>query len=397
MEYDFVEGLDPTPLGVVGASELLQMIKQALPESNRGGIIFATLNNATLSLATNPHLKRYALIDITNPIVPVLRIYDGTSWIQVQPGVGGVTNAMLAGAIAVSKLVAGAPSTFLQTDLGGNIVWAPFVYPAGSIDPLTKLSGAAPATADMFLKVDFTGTSLVFETLNAANYLNLNTVGIDRLMLYAGGSDKFLKLNLGGSAWEITTLNAANYIATNGLVVGKITPGGALQILRTNATATGTEWFAPLWGSGKYVQVSEQYASGTPAVAWGGAGWIARTLNTIDKDEIGTITLPGGVINIPAGTYTFKAEAVLANGAFTRLRLVNTTGGGSSVINTGLSATMGGLAQTVTVAGKFTVGAIVNTFELQQITSAGAGARIGDPGTLGVPEKYTQLELWKEA
>jgi len=104
----FIEGINPTATFGGYASVLLQLIRQAIPSSTYGMILFDT--TAPDVTGSNAWRKTCVWLNLTNPNIPTVNVYkEGTSpgWINVNNiiGNGAISTAMIAnGAVTLPKL-----------------------------------------------------------------------------------------------------------------------------------------------------------------------------------------------------------------------------------------------------------------------------------------------------
>ena len=205
VENDFVEGIDPTPLTEITQSELLQLIRQALPESNRGLIIYSA---SSPDIVSNPHLTRYLWIDVS--IFPATINYYNTttaSWEPIPLGAGVIVNDMIAdGTIDLSKLdISGAnPLDLIRVNAGGTALeFFAFTIGAGSLN-INTLDASGAAVGDL-LKVNGSNV-LEFFTLDALNYIATNAMPLNRLV--KGTAYYLLGLNSVGNPTYVRLTNS---------------------------------------------------------------------------------------------------------------------------------------------------------------------------------------------
>lgn len=233
LEYDLTEGLDPTPLSSISASQLLQMIRQAAPHSNKGFIIYSSLKPDTTN---NPRYKTFFWVDISkNP--NQVNYWDTVlgDYTPVTAGNASVSTASIQNqAVTPAKIQPGPASTFLQTDVGQNVVWAPFAIQDGTL-PITKLVKPTVALAVLRLKADKSALEWAF--INPLDYLN-------------GIPPAFIE-NTGGAGGYVLTLDSTltptwiaipNAVPDHSITTNKIAAGLAKSVLQTNATGDGVEW-----------------------------------------------------------------------------------------------------------------------------------------------------------
>jgi len=104
----FIEGINPTATFGGYASVLLQLVRQAIPSSTYGMILFDT--TAPDVTGSNAWRKTCVWLNLTNPNIPTVNVYkEGTSpgWVNVNNiiGNGAIVTAMIAdGSVTLPKL-----------------------------------------------------------------------------------------------------------------------------------------------------------------------------------------------------------------------------------------------------------------------------------------------------
>ena len=150
------------------------------------------------------------------------------------------------------------------------------------------------------------------------------------------------------------------------------------------------------------VQIADVKSAGVAAGTFSSGAWRTRVLNTIDIDELGTITLSSNQVTLQPGTYEFEASAPAFRVDRHRVRLHNITdnttvqfGQGAFSNNNQISTYNVGDLTVSSVSGKFTITSS-KVFELQhrcQTTVSDNG--FGQETNFGDPERYAVIRFWK--
>jgi hypothetical protein len=122
----FIEGINPTATFGGYASVLLQLIRQAIPSSTYGMILFDT--TAPDVTGSNAWRKTCLWLSLANPSVPTLNVYKelpSPGWVNVNNiiGNGAIVNAMIANnAVTLAKLATtgGAANQLIRVNAGGG-------------------------------------------------------------------------------------------------------------------------------------------------------------------------------------------------------------------------------------------------------------------------------------
>lgn len=241
-ENDVQAGADISSLASVTQAQMMQMVNQSTPLSNRGLIIcFAGSAGGAAGvgfpdITNNPRFVRYLWIDTEVPTNPVIKRYSGiyagtpanpsalsnlyTDWTPIGVAAGAITTAMMAALSATG----GIPLTLLKR----------------------ASNGAADASKQYFiLRVDSAGQYIEAVVLDTAladgggiALARLNTTGI--------GAQKYLGYSGGALAYRLLdppndiTAGLGNRIPAPTCII----PGTAFYLLRSNGTASAVEWIA---------------------------------------------------------------------------------------------------------------------------------------------------------
>ena len=260
-------------------------------------------------------------------------------------------------------------------------------WQAAAVSGVTSVTASAPLSATVgsspviSLSGIVTGANGGTGVNNGANTLTISSNAT------VSGTNTGDQTNITGNAGTATALQTARTIngtSFNGTANINITPaianggtgqtalGTSLQVLRTNAAATATEW-ATIAGGGDMVLASAQTVTG--AKTFGAAGNVGKlilagstsgttVLNAAAVAGAGTITLPTGTQTLAslAGTETFTNKTLTAPVLTTPA--LGTPSSGVATNLTGLPLTTGvtgtlGVANGGTGAAAFTQGSIV--------------------------------------
>lgn len=233
-EYDFTEGLDPTPLGVISASQLLQMVRQALPKTNKGIIIY---QDTEPNVIADPRYKGYIWIRPSDA-PKIIKLYNEVTevWEPNKLEVGIITGDNIQnGSVGVDKLTPGTPTYLLRTNLAGVVEWFKFTIDDNSI-ALSKI--VKSLTPGQLVRTSLDGSQIQWFTLNPLDYIDFGGIGL--AFLEQGGPRQIPRMDSTGANanWE----DLPTFTINNGTVqLIKLVPGLPGQIIRTNE-ANNAEW-----------------------------------------------------------------------------------------------------------------------------------------------------------
>lgn len=173
----FIEGINPTATFGGYASVLLQLVRQAIPSSTYGMILYDT--TAPDVLGSNAWRKTCIWINLTLPNTPVISVYkEGTS-----PGWANITSIIADGSIRTSMIADYNPS-IINTGV-----------------TLPKLSPAGGAALQL-IRVNATATN--FEFVSLASLVTVGSIFPSAIsgVAVAPGTTRFLgNYNAGTTTW----------------------------------------------------------------------------------------------------------------------------------------------------------------------------------------------------
>ena len=208
----FVEGIDPTSTFGGYASVLLQLIRQAIPSSTYGMVLFDT--TAPDVTGSNAWRKTCIWLNLVVPGTPTVNVYkEGGSpgWINVNNiiGNGAITTAMIAnGAVTLPKL---------------------------------SVSGGA---ALQLIRVNATNTA--FEFVNVASLITIGSIPVGSLITTGipPGELRFAGVFGPTTAQWLTAVQIINALADATISPDLIAPPGALAARSKFLTARTADTFA---------------------------------------------------------------------------------------------------------------------------------------------------------
>jgi len=219
-QYDLLAGLDITALSSVSQSQLLQMVNQAAPLPNIGGVIYDTI---TPDVASNPRFARYFWLD-SSSTPPTIKIYKTTtsSWQAFAPTGESIINTTLA------------PHVVALDHMFNDVV-------------------ADGSLADYILVYDSTGkliTQISKENLLSGLKVNLrqlkSTIAEGEIVAASVNQNNFPKYTSDGIVWG--NIDLATQMFENKLATSYISPFGGTEdtnvqkILVTNPSKTAASW-----------------------------------------------------------------------------------------------------------------------------------------------------------
>ena len=234
-QYDLEPGLNISALSSATAAQLMQLVSQAAPLSNIGGIIF---QSTTPDVASNPRFARYIWLDsTTDPAVAKYYNSGTSSWTAVAVAALSITNAEISAsaAIAVTKLANGTARYVLRTNAAGTA--NEFVTPASILNsdelPVVKLT--SNGGTDGYLKTVSGVTQWVSNTTERTAIQNALS-SVPATVLAAGSNNTLLGTNGSGVVGFATigSLLANNAIGLNLLAAGGGSSGDLLKFDGSN-------------------------------------------------------------------------------------------------------------------------------------------------------------------
>jgi len=208
----FIEGINPTATFGGYASVLLQLIRQAIPSSTYGMILFDT--TAPDVTGSNAWRKTCVWLNLTNPNIPTVNVYkEGTSpgWVN--------TNVIIAdNSISTSMIINGAVT-------------------------LPKLSTSGGAALQL-IRVNATATA--FEFVNIASLITIGSIPVGSLITTGipPGELRFAGVFGPTTANWIQPIQIINALADGSISPDLLAPPGALSARSQFLTARTADTFA---------------------------------------------------------------------------------------------------------------------------------------------------------
>lgn len=229
LENDLVAGLDPTPLPVIDASQLLQMVQQATPSAKRAFIYFSFDQP---DIVSNPWLIKYLWLDPSS-MPMIIKLFNQTtaSWEPLTNAALSITNGMIAyGTIDTGKIKPGGAYQLLRTDPTGLLVeWWTLQFAANSIDVVSLKKSV---TGGDFLRTTVDGSGVEWHTFNIGDYLGIASLSSDVLQSSGVVGDVlFVQDSAGHTSWD----SIIDLIVKGSLPIDRLSPGAANTFLQTDA------------------------------------------------------------------------------------------------------------------------------------------------------------------
>lgn len=251
-DYTFDEGIDPTSTWGVYASVLLQLIRQAKPNSYRGSIIYSD-TTPTVTGDYEWH-KRCLWIKTTAPNAWHVFAYDNdlASWVDVSAGIGaGAINdeAQIAdNTIPLSKLkISAITRSLLQVNASGNALEAKMLDRVlyDGFMPIDYTFGY-----DLYIVRDGSSQRAIWRGIDPSRF-NFASIPVSKLIPGAVGTSPVVN-SAGAVEWQVPTIStlptgaaggslSGTYpnpiIANSGVVAGQY--GGAGKMVSFTVNAEG--------------------------------------------------------------------------------------------------------------------------------------------------------------
>jgi hypothetical protein len=277
----FVEGIDPTSTFGGYASVLLQLIRQALPSSTYGMVLY---DSATPDVSgANAWRQRCVWIDMTNTASPVAKVYRTTGspgWVSV-----------------ISLIVNNTITTAMIQDAAVT---------------LAKLS-VAGGTANQLIRVNAGATA--FEFVNFSSLFTVGVVPINSIVTSAVPPSVFRVLgSFGGAAATWFTANdIVSELSVGSIDALAVAPAGTLssasRFLTSRTADTGAVWrlFDPVAdvadggisgvkltnGTATLAKLAQSGATTGQVASWNGSSWApAAPASGVTKYVTATASIP---------------------------------------------------------------------------------------------------------
>jgi hypothetical protein len=300
----FVEGIDPTSTFGGYASVLLQLIRQAIPSSTYGMILFDT--TAPDVTGSNAWRKTCLWLSLANPAEPALYVYKTSSpgWVNINDIISpnSITTAMIQNnAVTLAKLsvAGGAANQLIRVNAGVTgfeFVSLSSLVTAGSIPVGSLITTGIPVGQWRFAGTFGPGVANWYTSQTIINDLVDGSIPTDLLSPAPGATtrSKFLTGRIGDTfaGWRFLEPNVDMLNDTlsggklqNGTVAPiKIESAGIPDGYLLSKVGGVPDWVAPLAVAGattKFVNtVAQTITQAVPTVAGAGTS-IAHTLGQI--------------------------------------------------------------------------------------------------------------------
>lgn len=353
--------------------------------SSATGSMELEVNDALTSKKVTVNQLQDAAIGTTNGLIArtatntvAARTITNSTGIVVSNGNGVSGNPTIAADIASqAEAEAGTASDKLMTPQ--RVAQAISVQSSSSVVRETRTSGTALALAEKSKLIDITSGTFTQSFESAATLGNgwwcyIRNSGTGSVFLNPNGSETID----GSSALTLRPGETRLVVCTGTLFV-------SLLIVQKAA-----------FESALFHAVDEKSA-GTDGGTSSGGSWVARTINTVRKNEIGA-TLSGNEITLPSGDYYCEGSAPVYNGNNHRIRLWDTSSGVVLLTGTNAYAPQGADAQTrSSISGRFTLSAQrsvrMEHFIQTGIATRGFGRSVSD----ALPSVFADIRIWKVA
>lgn len=260
-----LEGIDPTSTFGGYASVLLQLVRNAVPSSTYGAVLFDS--STPVVSGSYAWRKRCVWLDQTNPASPVVKVYRSSGspgWVSITDVIpaNSITTAMIQdAAVTLAKLstAGGAALQLIRVNAGVSgfeFVNASDLFAASSL-PVSRLDTSAFGIGDFRIAGGEFGSGgglwySVDTALNHAGPACLPANAIVAPTSFTGNKSQFLGVNVTGTEPTFRDFNPTDDIddgsvsgvklADNTIAVSKLIPGSEGQVL----SVTGG---VPVWVS----------------------------------------------------------------------------------------------------------------------------------------------------
>jgi hypothetical protein len=258
----FVEGIDPTSTFGGYASVLLQLIRQAIPSSTYGMILFDT--TAPDVTGSNAWRKTCLWLSLANPAEPALYVYKTSSpgWVNINDIISpnSITTAMIQNnAVTLAKLsvAGGAANQLIRVNAGVTgfeFVSLSSLVTAGSIPVGSLITTGIPVGQWRFAGTFGPGVANWYTSQTIINDLVDGSIPTDLLSPAPGATtrSKFLTGRIGDTFAGWRFLEPNTDILDNTLSGAKLQPG-TIDIAKLLASGSEGDYIGILGGVPEWI------------------------------------------------------------------------------------------------------------------------------------------------
>ena len=206
-------------------------------------------------------------------------------------------------------------------------------------------------------------------------------------------------IKLKHSGGNAVSLNPPTSAPTSSNVAFKLpnADGSANQVIKTDGSGNLAFTTPAASAFSSYALICDQKSANTEGGSSSAGSWMTRDLNTELADPDNIVSISSNRFTLQAGSYLIKASCPAHLGNSHTCQIYNYTDSSVEETGTGEYVYQGGSTTRSFVMGRVTIASAKEFTIRHRVSNSNSGNGLGVPNGWTTTEKYTMVEIYKEA